>query len=64
MQRDAIRGTIQRLSDRFMMPQNFDPAARETMLRTHRMAMLELSGQESFLVGVYRRTLHTLDARQ
>jgi hypothetical protein len=30
------------------------------MLRAHRMLFLELSGQESYLIDVYRRTLRQL----
>jgi hypothetical protein len=60
IQRQSIGGTVNRLSDRFIAPQNFDPASRTPMLRTHQMLFIELSGQESYLVDVYRRMLTKL----
>jgi hypothetical protein len=63
IQRQSIANTVERLSDRFLMPQNFDPAARVPMLRTHEMLMVELAGQESYLVDVYRSMLDDLPER-
>jgi hypothetical protein len=63
VQRTALGQTLRLLSDRFLMPQNFDPAARETMLQTHRMLMIELAGQESYLLELYARTLRTMPQR-
>jgi hypothetical protein len=60
VQRSALGQTMRLLSDRFLMPQNFDPAARETMLQTHRMLMIELAGQESYLLELYARALRTM----
>lgn len=60
IQRTSLGATLRLLSDRFMMPQNFDPATRGTMLQTHRMLLNELAGQESYLIDVYRRTLQGL----
>jgi hypothetical protein len=62
LQRTGILSTLQRLSDRFLTPQNFDPAQRGPMVRTHRMLLVELSGQESFLIETYRRVLTRLPA--
>jgi hypothetical protein len=56
----AITHTVHRLSDRFMMPENFDPALRRPMLQTHSMLFVELSGQESYLVDIYQKTLRGL----
>ena len=63
IQRTSIASTIDRISDRFLTPQNFDPAARGPMLRTHQMLMVELSGQEAYLLDVYRTVLRKLPAR-
>jgi type II secretory pathway pseudopilin PulG len=65
IQRSSIGQTIHMLSDRFMTPQNFDPGTRASMLRTHGMLLTELSGQESYLIGIYERVLARLpkDAR-
>jgi type II secretory pathway pseudopilin PulG len=60
VQRSSIGQTIRLLSDRFMTPQNFDPATRESMLRTHGMLLTELSGQESYLIAIYQRVLTKL----
>jgi hypothetical protein len=60
LQRSAIHQTIQRLADRFLAPQNFDPAQRGAMVRTHQMLLVELSGQESYLIEIYRKTLARL----
>jgi hypothetical protein len=63
IQRKSIAGTIERISDRFLSPQNFDPAARAPMLRTHQMLMVELSGKESYLLDIYRGVLEKLPER-
>ena len=63
IQRTAIQQTLARLSDRFMDPDNFDPARREPMVRTHQMLFVELSGQESYLIDIYRKALARLPAR-
>jgi hypothetical protein len=60
IQRASIVPTIQRISDRFLAPQNFDPLARTAMLRTHHMLFVEISGQESYLMETYRRVLKQL----
>lgn len=61
-QRAVIGSTGQRLEDRLSSPQNFDPASREQMLRVQGLLFHELSGQETFLKGVYRRALVMLDS--
>jgi hypothetical protein len=63
IQRKSIASTIDRISDRFLTPQNFEPATRGPMLRTHQMLMVELSGQESYLLDNYRSVLRKLPAR-
>jgi hypothetical protein len=63
IQRTSLGSTIDRISDRFLSPQNFDPAARVPMLRTHQMLMVELSGQESYLLEIYRGVLRKLPER-
>ena len=62
LQRAALQPTLQRLSDRFLAPDNFDATRRGAMLRTHRMMLVELSGQEAYLITVYRRALKALPA--
>jgi len=62
-QRMATGHTLQRIVDRFYMPENFDPALRRAMLQTHGMLFVELSGQESYLIDVYREALRRLDSR-
>jgi hypothetical protein len=63
VQRMAIGQTVQRLADRHLMPQNFEPALRRPMLQTHSMLFIELSGQESYLIDVYRKTLRRVGSR-
>lgn len=60
----AIQSTMQRLADRFLSPDNFDAARRAPMVRTHQMLLVELSGQESYLIGIYRRALARLPAAE
>lgn len=60
VQRAAMGHTIERMTDRFYTPENFQPAMRGPMLRTHGLLFGELSGQESYLIEVYRRTLRQL----
>jgi hypothetical protein len=48
--------------ERFMSPANFDPAQRRTMLLTSHMLMVELSGQEAYLMDVYGKMLRALSA--
>ncbi|MFL5539830.1 MAG: hypothetical protein ACJ8J0_12595 [Longimicrobiaceae bacterium] len=60
IQRASTARTIERISDRFLSPGNFDPAAQRTMLRSQHMLFVELSGQESYLVEVYRKALARL----
>lgn len=48
--------------ERFMSPANYDPAQQRTMLLTSHMLMLELSGQEGYLVEIYRKMLRELSA--
>ena len=50
VQRGTLSLTTARLADRFMSVENFDPAARGTMLRVHHMLLEELTGQESYLI--------------
>jgi hypothetical protein len=40
--------------------QNFDPVARDPVVRVHQMMLTELAGQESYLIEVYRSTLQRL----
>lgn len=63
VQRSTIQQTISLLADRFLSPANFDPASREAMIRTHRMLLVELTGQETYLIATYRRALQRLPAR-
>jgi hypothetical protein len=63
IQRTAIGQTMQTMATRFLMPENFQPALRRPMLQTHGMIMVELSGQEAYLIDVYRQTLRRLDRR-
>jgi hypothetical protein len=60
VQRAMLGQTIQRLEDRLNTPEMFEPASRQSMLRVHQLIFLELSGQEIYLVEVYRRTLREL----
>ena len=60
VQRSALQPTLERLADRMMMPANFTPAERRAVLRTHQMVLVELSGQESYLMELYQRVLATL----
>jgi hypothetical protein len=63
IQRAALGSTLQRMTDRFYMPENFEPAMRRPMLQTHGMLFGELSGQEAYLIEVYRKALRQLPAR-
>ncbi|MBC7895028.1 MAG: hypothetical protein H7066_06430 [Cytophagaceae bacterium] len=63
VQSATLLPTLQRLSDRFLSPGNFDPAQRPQMVRTHRMLLVELSGQETYLMEIYRRALAALPAK-
>ena len=63
-QRMATAHTLQRLVDRFYMPENFDPAMRRAMLQTLGMLFVELSGQESYLIEAYRQALRRLTPRR
>lgn len=63
VQRRAIEQTVQTMAARFLMPENFQPALRRPMLQTHGMIFVELSGQESYLIDVYRQALRRLDRR-
>ena len=63
VQRDALQPTLARLADRMMIPENFTPSQRAAMLRTHQMLLVELSGQEAYLMELYRRVLGKLPER-
>lgn len=60
VQRATLLPTLQRLSDRFLSPQNFDAAQQGPMVRTHQMLLVELNGQETFLIGIYEKALEAL----
>ncbi len=60
VQRTTLVSTQQRISDRFLSPQNFDPAMRRAMVLTHHMLLVELTGQEGHLIEVYQRALREL----
>ena len=59
----AIGQTVRLIAERVLTPQNFEPTARRSMLQTHRMLFVELGGQESYLIDVYRGTLRQLTSR-
>lgn len=60
IQRFTIVPTVQRLSERVMDLPNFDPRTRNMALRVHHMVLLELTGQEAYLMEAYQRTLAQL----
>jgi hypothetical protein len=60
IQRSTMMQTQRLISERFLAPPNFDPAQQHTMLMTSYMLMVELSGQESYLIEVYQSTLRQL----
>jgi hypothetical protein len=60
VQRTLIGQSMQRLSEQFLAPANFDPASQRTMLRTEHMLMNELASQEASLITIYRQTLRKL----
>jgi hypothetical protein len=60
IQRATLGPTMHRLANRFMDVPNFDPAVRAMTVRVHHMLFLELTGQERFLMEIYRRTLEEL----
>jgi hypothetical protein len=62
-QRASSDRTIDRISDRLLSAENFDPRAQTIMLRTEHMLFVELSGQESYLIEVYRKALRKLPRR-
>jgi type II secretory pathway pseudopilin PulG len=62
IQRGTLMQTQRLLTERFLAPPNFDPAQQKTMLMTSYMLMVELSGQEAYLVEVYQKTLRQLAA--
>ena len=62
IQRSTMMQTQRLISERFLAPPNFDPAQQHTMLMTSYMLMVELSGQEAYLVEVYQKTLRQLAA--
>jgi hypothetical protein len=62
LQRTSIGPTTQRTLDRVLAPENFDPARKAVMIRTVQMLMNELSTQEAYLIGRYRRALRELPA--
>ncbi|HEU4560875.1 MAG TPA: hypothetical protein VFS20_23690 [Longimicrobium sp.] len=61
IQRGTMMQTQRLISERFLAPPNFDPAQQRTMLMTSYMLMVELSGQESYLIEVYQSTLRQLE---
>jgi hypothetical protein len=60
VQRSGMVQTTQRLEDRIMTPESFDPARQRSTLLATRMLFNELSGQEEFLIGTYRKALRKL----
>lgn len=60
IQRATLGPTVHRLGDRMMDVPNFDPASRAMMLQVHHLLLLELTGQEEFLMETYRSTLERL----
>lgn len=60
IQRGTMMQTQRLISERFLAPPNFDPAQQRTMLMTSYMLMVELSGQEAYLIEVYQSTLRQL----
>lgn len=64
LQHTSVGPTIQRVLDRVLAPETFDPARKEVMIQAVHMQIQELSGQEAYLIGVYRRTLKELPTRR
>ena len=60
IQRTTLMQTQRLITERFLAPPNFDPAQQRTMLMTSYMLMGEVSGQEEYLIGIYRETLRHL----
>jgi hypothetical protein len=60
IQCSTLLPTLRLLTDRFLGTQNFDPVARDPVVRVHQMMLTELAGQESYLIEVYRSTLQRL----
>ena len=60
VQRSTIMPTIKLLSERFSDLPNFDPESRTIMLRVHQMMLNELTGQERYLMDIYRKSLESL----
>jgi hypothetical protein len=63
VQRSSIGAMGQRVEDRLSDPRNFDPAARQHMLRAQGLLFNELSGLEIYLIAEYRETLRALSAK-
>ena len=64
LQHTSVGPTVQRVLDRVLSPDTFDPARKEVMIRAVHMQIQELSGQEAYLIGVYQRTLKELPAKR
>lgn len=61
VQSTTIASTGERMEERLTSPENFDPQRREQMLRAESLLFGEVSGVETYLIGVYRQTLKILD---
>lgn len=60
IQRTTLFQTGLRLENRLNTPESFEPAHRKAMLLVYRLLLQEVSGQESYLIDVYRKTLRQL----
>lgn len=60
IQRTTFLQTLLRLENRLNTPESFEPAHRKAMLLVYRLLFQEVSGQESYLIDVYRKTLRQL----
>jgi hypothetical protein len=56
----SVDGTTHVLADRFATPQNFDPAATAPVLRMYAQLIADMSGQEAYIIEVYREALAKL----
>jgi hypothetical protein len=60
VQRTTISATGERMEERLTSPDSFDPQRRQQMLRAESVLFAEISGVETYLIGVYRETLKSL----
>lgn len=59
-QRSSVQPTLRLLVDRLYAARNFDPSARDALVRVHRIVLTELAGLESYQIELYRRSLERL----